>query len=280
MNNIKFGWKKDKPDDRDHRFSVSTPKALPSYVDLRELCPPVYDQGSLGSCSANATAAAYQFDQIKQRLSDFFPSRLFIYFNARDIEGTTQEDGGSYIRDNIKSIVKKGTCSEQTWPYYVERFAQRPEQRCYDEALEHQAVSYARVSQTLDAMKGCLADGLPFVVGIYVYESFLTSQVSKTGIVPMPAPNEKFMGGHAIMIVGYDDTSKMFIARNSWGQNWGIKGYFMIPYEYLTSIYFAADLWVIKSVETDNVIVNNNVSTYKKKSIWTRIKSWFKSLFG
>src|SRR5208283_5132068 len=95
----RYGWVPDLPDHRDHMYAApgEVVSQLPSQVDLRNQCPPVYDQGELGSCTANAIAAAMEFERIKQNLPDFLPSRLFIYYNERVIEGTVNSDGGAQI---------------------------------------------------------------------------------------------------------------------------------------------------------------------------------------
>lgn len=222
---------------------------LPAKVDLRAKCPPVYDQGQLGSCTANAIAAAVEFDLMKQKKKAFVPSRLFIYYNERAMEGTIGSDSGAQIRDGIKSVGQKGDCPETEWPYDIAKFAQKPPPRCYKDAVQHKAVLYQRVSQITNQMKGCLASGYPFVFGFAVYESFMSAQVAKTGHAPMPGPKEKQIGGHAVLAVGYDDANQWFIVRNSWSSVWGMKGYFTIPYAYVADNTLADDLWTIRVVQ-------------------------------
>lgn len=139
----------------------------------------------------------------------------------------------------------KGVCPEKNWPYDISKFAAKPKHSCYDDALKHKITSYYRL-QIIDEMRTCLADGYPFVFGFSVYESFESQQVTQTGIVPMPQPNEKQLGGHAVVAVGYDDNQKRFIVRNSWGPNWGMNGYFTIPYDYLANNNLADDFWTIR----------------------------------
>src|SRR5215471_20564192 len=247
----KFGWIPDLPDARDHIYAAPIPLmgAMPAKVDLRDSCPPVLNQGQLGSCTANAIANAHRFDQMKQNKGQSFgPSRLFIYYNERDMEGTVGEDSGAMIRDGIKSIAQLGVCDEKEWPYAINKFTNKPSASCYTDALEHQALSYQRVTQTPTQMKGCLASGFPIVFGFTVYESFESDAVAKTGQVPMPKPNEKTLGGHAVLAVGYDEAAQRFIVRISWGKNWGIKGYFTMPYAYLTDNDLSDDFWTIRVV--------------------------------
>lgn len=246
----KMGWIKDLPDFRDHLYAapIEHLTALPSSVDLRPQCPPVYDQGQLGSCTANAIAAAIEFDRMKQGLSDFVPSRLFIYYNERVIEHTVYSDSGAQIRDGIKAVNKLGACNEPEWPYDISQFATKPSPLCYQHALLDKAISYQRVQQNLNQMKACLASGVPFVFGFTVYESFESQEVAQTGIVPMPSSGESVLGGHAVLCVGFSDDKQRFYVRNSWGISWGLQGCFEMPYAYLLDKSLSSDFWVIKTV--------------------------------
>jgi C1A family cysteine protease len=247
----RYGWIPDLPDHRDLLYSapVAALQALTARWDLRPQCPPVYDQGQLGSCTANSIGAAIEFEQMKQKLADVFvPSRLFLYFNERVMEGTVDSDSGAQIRNGIKSVAKQGVCPEPMWPYAIAKFKTRPPKDCYVEALKHRVVLYQRLVPTLNQLRGCLASGYPFVFGFTVYESFETPEVAKTGHAPMPAPTEQSIGGHAVMAAGYDDSKQWFIIRNSWGSGWGMKGYFTLPYTYVTDSQLADDFWTIRLV--------------------------------
>lgn len=251
---IVYHWRPDVPDIRDLTYAAPRPvlRALPPTVDLRAQCPEVYNQGQLGSCTANAIAGAHQFDQMKQGAKDVFnPSRLFIYYNERDMEGTVNSDAGAMIRDGFKSIAKQGVCKETSWPYDPAKFAKKPTAGCFKEALDHQSLQYLRLAQTDKQLRGCLAEGFPFALGIAVYESFESDAVAKTGVVPMPDPKkEKSLGGHAILCVGYQNAKKRFIIRNSWGADWGDKGYCYLPYDYVLNDNLACDFWTMRSIET------------------------------
>lgn len=247
--NRKYGWAPDLPDHRDHLYSAPLPilVKLPPKKDLRSGCPPVYDQGQLGSCTANAISGAIQFDQKKQGVKIFVPSRLFIYYNERDMEGTVNSDAGAQIRDGVKSVANLGVCPETEWPYDINKFANKPTPKCYTDATKCQAVGYQRLdSSNLNQLKGCIASGYPFVFGFTVYDAFESQEVAKTGVLNMPGPKEKVQGGHAVLAVGYDDATQRFTVRNSWGKDWGIKGYFTIPYSYLTTTNLADDFWTIR----------------------------------
>lgn len=243
------GWRRDRFDPRDLTYRPRR-KRTGALVDLRPFDPPIYDQKNLGSCTGNAVGGVFHFDELKQKLADaFMPSRLFIYYNERVLDGTApDDDAGSEIRTGIKTIAKQGVCSEALWPYVIRKFSVKPTDKCYAEALKHRAIKYMRVEQNLAALKACLAEGYPIVFGFNVFESFESEEVAKTGIVPMPAPNEKNVGGHAVVLVGYDDEKKWFIVRNSWGVGWGDKGYFYMPYDYITDNKLCDDFWTVRLV--------------------------------
>jgi C1A family cysteine protease len=247
----RYGWIRDLPDHRDQYYAATlAPQDVPPKVDLRPQCPPVYNQGELGSCTANAIAGAIQFDEMKQKLSPVLtPSRLFIYYNERVLEHTVHSDSGAQLRDGIKTVHKQGVCSEQDWPYDITKFENKPTPSCYQHAAQHCISLYQRLMQNLIQMKTCLASGYPFVFGFTVYESFESSQVAKTGIVPLPGPSEQVVGGHAVAAVGYDDSQLVFLVRNSWGEGWGMKGYFTMPYSYLTQSDLSSDFWTIRLVK-------------------------------
>src|SRR6266550_3941192 len=217
----RFGWVPDLPDARDFMYSApeSVLVALPKKVNLTSKMPLVYDQGQLGSCTANA------------------------------IGGTVDTDSGAMIRDGIKSVAKLGVCPEDTWPYDIARFTEKPPKKAYTEATKHQVLVYRRVIANLHQMQGCLASGYPFVFGFTVYESFMTPEVAATGEVPLPPRSEQVLGGHAVLAVGYDDATQRFIVRNSWGKSWGNKGYCTMPYGYLTDPSLARDFWAVYTVE-------------------------------
>ncbi|WP_434614976.1 C1 family peptidase [Arthrobacter sp. A5] len=248
--NSHYGWIPDLPDQRDHLYAVPPPLVakLPAKVDLTPQCPPVYDQGQLGSCTGNGIAGSLQFDAMKEGLPDTsVPSRLFIYYNERVIEGTVGSDSGAMIRDGIKTVAQTGACDESNWPYDITKFSVKPPDSCFQQAGSHRVISYSRVVQSLGQLKGCLAAGYPIVFGFTVYESFEEPTVTSTGTVPMPASNEKVLGGHCVLAVGYDDAAQRFVIRNSWGSGWGKQGYATMPYAYLLTSALSTDFWTIRS---------------------------------
>lgn len=247
----RYGWIPDLPDVRDRVYlAPRKAAALPPSVDLRSGCPNIYDQGELGSCTANAIGAAIEFDQRKQKLAQpFTPSRLFIYYNERALAGTIPTDSGAMLRDGIKTVASQGACPESMWPYIEGKFADRPPAPCYKIGKAHPAMQYSRLVQDLGQMKACLAAGYPFLFGFTVYESFESDQVASSGMALLPAASEMVLGGHAVVAVGYDQASSRFLLRNSWGASWGMGGYFTMPYAYLTAHNLADDFWTIRLVK-------------------------------
>lgn len=253
----KLGWMPDIPDARDYIYEAPLQvkrSALPKAVDLRKKCSPVFNQGNLGSCTANALTAAVEFAKKKQRQKSFRLSRLFLYYNERVMMGTVESDSGAYLRDGIKSLNKDGVCPEKQWKYSDKigpnaPFKQKPTTDCYESALEDRIEKYMRIDLNIQSIKECLAEGFPFVFGFAVYDSFLSASVTETGKMPMPnIRTERMRGGHAVMAVGYDDDKQVVIVRNSWGKSWGDKGYFYMPYEFIQSPKFCADLWTVRYV--------------------------------
>jgi C1A family cysteine protease len=243
----RYGWLPDLPDQRDHLYGALhvVPPRLPVKVDLRAQCPPVENQGQLGSCTANALAGALEFLELKEQQPLVDLSRLFIYYNERVIEHTVKHDAGAMLRDGIKTLAKQGVCPEKLWPYVIKRFANKPAPACYTQARQHTISSYQRLAST-DEMRSCLAGGYPFVFGFTVYESFESATVARTGVLNLPKKSERVIGGHAVCAVGYDDTSRRFIVRNSWGTDWGKKGYFTMPYAYLANRNLSDDFWMMR----------------------------------
>ena len=224
-------------------FKAAAAAPLPSKVDLRSKMPPVYDQGQLGSCTANAIVAIFQYDA-----PTFMGSRLFLYYNERVMIQAASYDSGAYLSDGIKSLKATGICAESVWPYSIGKFAVKPPTSCYTAALANRVVTANNIPNTAAAMKASLVANEPFVIGFLVYSSFQSSAVSVTGIVPMPKKGERLLGGHAVVVCGYDDSKQWWIVRNSWGKGWGAAGYFYVPYAYFLNPNLASDLWNITSI--------------------------------
>jgi C1A family cysteine protease len=248
LSNYNLNYVFSEPDERDHKFSdifgAPDPNYLPATSDLRPTWGPILDQLDLGSCVSNSVSYCIRFCFKKQKLGDFTPSRLFIYYNGRMISGyPINEDSGLTIRDGYKSVGQYSVCSENNWPYVPAKFAQRPPDTCYVSAQQHKTFRYINLDNSEVQIKKCLKDGYPISFGAALYESFMGAKVAQTGIVPMPEKNEQRAGGHAMTIVGHDDAKKAFLVCNNWGDSWGLKGFCWIPYDYITNTDLVGDLW-------------------------------------
>jgi C1A family cysteine protease len=247
----KYGWIPDIPDKRDMLMTVQPGITVPPEMDLRPNVPlPPFDQGDLGSCTANATVGAIVFDQKRQGLPVEMMSRLYLYYWSRYIEHTIPQDSGAMLRDVMKAYNKHGVCPEAEWPYDIPKFAVKPTKAADTDAAVHKPLIYKRVGQSPLSLKRVLAAGYPIVFGFSVYESFESNEVAKTGIVPMPGGAESLLGGHAVLAVGYKfiNGRLYFTVRNSWGTGWGDAGHFYMPMEYLTDPDLASDFWCVTQV--------------------------------
>lgn len=242
----KFNVVKDKEDKRDYIFTAVAPKAS-STVDMRKWAGIIEDQGALGSCTAQAISSAVEIILTQQkRMTEI--SRLFIYYNTRLLEGTVNYDSGAYLRDGIKSCYTWGAAKESVWPYNTRQYTVRPPLNAYNDAVKYKLTQYQRVLD-FNGVKNALALNYPVVAGFLVYSSFLGSGVASNGMMPVPNPKrEQLLGGHAIVIVGYNDARKVFICKNSWGPKWGDKGYFYMPYAVMQNPQMVSDMWLIAGI--------------------------------
>ena len=250
-----YGARHDTEDDRD--FRVIYPQlqiCCNPIVDLRKYVNHIYDQGNLNSCTANALCAAYAIDLMKQSLTlsggyyYFNPSRLFLYYNTREHEGTTQHDAGASIRDTIRALNRRGVCQESEWPYVTKDYTKKPTAKAYRAAECNDLYKYECLNQDLDQLRACLTDNCTFIFGFNVYQSFHSYDNQTHGAMSMPTYAERAhepVGRLAVVAVGYDDDKNRFIILNSWGEGWGDRGYFYMPYECITDSSLCFDFWKI-----------------------------------
>jgi C1A family cysteine protease len=238
----RFKVRADPVDWRDRYYDFARIESPRERVDLRPWASPVENQDHLGSCVGQAVVGAYELLLNKADATKFTDlSRLFVYYNARLLDNSTNEDVGAFVRDGIKAIEKYGVCSEQIWPYLVERFAYAPSIQSYEDARTRLIKKYYRLKNVKDMIDALNAD-LPVVTSFNVYDSFDELEYSRNHILPMPRASENLVGGHAITFVGYDLSKKLFIARNSFGEDWGDRGYFLVPFDYAEKDFM--DSWI------------------------------------
>lgn len=269
-----MGWLPDYPDYRDYTVGHREVKPmlkkvglaekrrgeLPDSIDLREWCPPVEDQGELGSCTANAGVGLVEYFERRAVGRYIDASRIFLYKVTRNLL-KWKGDTGAFIRTTMGAMVLFGVPPEEYWPYVIEDFDVEPPPFCYAFAQNYQTLKYLRLDppdtprgDLLNQIKEFLAAGVPSMFGFTVYSSIY--EIGPEGKIPFPCPGEKIIGGHAIVAVGYDDKVKIvntacgaqtngaLLIRNSWGEGWGDKGYGWLPYDYV-SRGLAIDWWVL-----------------------------------
>lgn len=228
---------------------------LPERIDLRGLCSPVEDQGQVGSCAANAVVGALEYHQRLNGRAVTDLSRLFVYYNARKIGGTTEQDAGTFIHHVMASVLAFGACPERMWPYQQAMWATEPVGACYEAAEQFGAISYARTGQGLGT-KVAVANGLPVVFGTSLPYEMLMIEARDTGRIVSPrggwpAPS----GGHAMLIVGYDDARQSWLVRNSWGPDWGDGGHLWIAYDVMAHYSHPHAFWTIGAIDTNPALV-------------------------
>lgn len=247
----RLGWHPGLPKQKPFKyFPTCGAVGVPVSVDLQQKMPAIYDQGDLGSCTAQAAAALSQYLMKKLGYKDFIPSRLAIYYWERVMEHTVNEDSGASLSDAIHVLTNNGSPNESFWWYNIRKFTVKPNQKVVTSGINHKIKQGLSVTQDLLHMKSILAEGLPFIFGFTVYDSFSSQAVASTGVMPMPKANERILGGHAVMAVGYDDHKQMFKIRNSWGTGWGLGGYFWMPYSFISNPEYASDMWTANSFAT------------------------------
>ncbi len=281
---IGTGWLTDRPDVRDRtteRPSVQQLLAqtgeptvgteqLPTAVDLREWCSPIEDQGSLGSCTAQAGSALVEYYERRALGHHLDASRLFLYKVTRQLMGVTG-DTGAYLRTTMAALALFGAPPEKYWPYQIAEFEAEPTPFVFGLADNFEALEYYRLdpatstqTDTLARIRSHLASGLPAMFGFPVYASI--AQAATSGEIPFPGDDDSMQGGHAVVAVGYDDsrpiggsagttaTTGALLIRNSWGTDWGDHGYGWLPYDYVLQ-GGATDWWTMLRagwVETDH----------------------------
>jgi C1A family cysteine protease len=247
MEDIKFTLKPDIPDDRDYLFKSSLSEdQVSGKRNLINLMPPTYYQGYLGSCTGFGIAKGLrEFLSIRDWSEHVPMSALWFYWQERNLEGTVDQDAGAYIRDGMKVLANLGCVPESEYPYYVDRFRDTPPDSLLESAAKYKIYEYHRIYDVND-IRHSIAMYQPVVFGALLYESFYQAN-NNGGFVPMPNTDiENVLGGHCMLVIGYDDERQSFIVRNSWGSNWADNGYCYIPYDWFR--LYAWDMWTAQDV--------------------------------
>lgn len=230
------GWKRGAKDPGAFMLQVSWTARLkqPNALSLRKIAhmPRVEDQGEIGSCTANATTDALEFLRLKAGLSAVQLSRLDLYFKSRRAEGVpATEDSGCQIPDVMKVARRLGVCREDLWPYDPRKFTKEPPPETIADALKHKADYYYRTPSIL-SICASIVQGFPVVIGFDCPANMFTSEVNKSGVIPLP-DGEGFDGGHCVEVTGYNKSTELFEIKNSWSEEWGDGGYGQIPFLYM-----------------------------------------------
>jgi C1A family cysteine protease len=219
---------------------------LPKSFDLSDKFPEAYDQGRIGSCSANAIAGAIHYNIGRLEAT---PSRLYIYYNERLAANEVSIDSGSSLMTGLLATKLNGWVPETVWTYEpADHLFAKPSKELYDLSASYKVDGYSEL-ENLEDIKSAIVNGDPVIIGMEVFESMESAAVAKSGILPMPASGEHSMGGHAVLVTGYDDIQGVATVRNSWGTAWGRDGYFLMPYDYLSNPEYVWEYWIL-SVKT------------------------------
>ena len=250
----KFLCRRPSPEEEKHTdllLKIYKPKPLPPKFDLNKNMEDVYDQGELGSCSANASCSAYKFAckaqpmvaTSKEAVKKFEPSRLYLYYKDRELSHNENIDSGASISDNVQVLMKNGVCCENLWEYNIDKFNMKPPKNCDEDALTHRAVKYNKIGQSELQIKNSIYNGYPVIFGMIIKESIY--KINQSNYIYQPFVSEPVLGGHALLIIGYDDTTKLFNIRNSWSKDFGNQGNFCIPYSIILDATTCWDFWNI-----------------------------------
>ena len=229
---LRFKIRKSSLSDEDLIYRSDNSKSLRPIVDLREWDTIIENQGSLGSCTGTALTSAYEL-MVRQSYPEQYVelSDLFIYYNARVEEGEIYKDDGIYIKDGLKVLQKYGVCAETFWPYVIEKWDDKPSDAAYEDAKKRIISKYQKLISTYYITE-VLNDNKPIVFGMEIFDSFMDLN-DRISTVPFPSRKEKSLGGHAMCMVGYDLEKRLFLAKNSFGSDWGMEGYCWVPFDYL-----------------------------------------------
>lgn len=261
---MKFNIKPSLPDERDYIYKSDSSVSLRESVDLREWDTIVESQESLGSCSSNALTNAYEL-LVNREYPEYFThlSRLFIYYNARAEYGNIQTDDGIFLRDGLKTLAKFGVCSENLWPYDIDKFDDKPTDECYEDAKKRKVLKYQKLT-SIYYITEVLNSNKPVVFGMEIYDSFMELN-ERISTVSFPGRKEKSIGGHAMCMVGYDLNKRLFLTKNSFGSNWGDKGYCWIPFDYIKQEGY--DIWTfeITNQKGDSNVLSETIPILSKE---------------
>jgi C1A family cysteine protease len=203
----------------------------------------VRDSGAEGSCVGFAVAAALECEIRGVSGREVTISPRYIYYYARKKGGfSTDCDTGAHLRDAVDLLLHGGAVAEEAWPYEPGEFAAEPPQGLH--RARHYRIREARPIRSIEELKVALWEFIPVVGGICLFQSFYNEQVFRSGLIPMPDPEERVRGAAAVCFVGFDERPGLLKFRTPWGPCWGDHGYGYIPYRYAER--YLSDAWAIR----------------------------------
>ena len=237
--NFKLGLRRSSNDHCDVKMQVPQDKILPNKYEI-PIIRCIYNQGDIGSCSANVICN--QIMSIKNYDDNTYPSRLYQYYNSRKIDGNEKFDDGCSYRSAYKSLAKYGFTDEVLWPYNTSKFTEEPTQIAYDKSNTTLVKRYQSLTQCLYSLQYAISQNIPVAFGTIVYENF--KNLDKNFIVPYPLGQA--LGGHAMLLISYNNETKLFKVQNSWGTEWGDgKGCCYMHYDHVLNSEWSFDFWCI-----------------------------------
>lgn len=267
---------------------------LPPRVELMEKLFPVRDQGNRGTCVAfSSTALREYLEGCSTELSE-----QFLYWACKSLDGYPDE-AGTFIHSAMSALSTKGVCPEEVWAYNPEPIPSNESQSPPPDGAEETALEFV-MPYTRTVAPNCVnhykqvlsgADGLggmPVVIASLVFNSWFRSAATRqTGKITMPLPGEEpLAGGHAMLIVGYQDDPSVpgggyFIVRNSWGESWAAvspeaAGHALMPYAYVEQCVVEAFSGQVISGKT---VVSENKSVGTKADVATQSTNLFEETY-
>lgn len=236
----RLGCLKDIKDLRDIPMGlVLPPVRVPASIDYTTAMTPVRYQGNEGTCVAFASVVGVkEYQDTKEYRKTVNLSPRYIYSLCKANDGIPHEDG-TYPRVAMKMLLRYGVSPESYWPYHPHQ-KDLPRRGAHKAAKKYAIKAYARLGSLQEMKRSLLVNG-PFLAGVEVFKSWFAERVTRTGAIPMPGRRDPMEGGHAICIMGYDDSRMIFKFKNSWGAGWGDNGYGYIKYDYMRR--YCSDAW-------------------------------------
>ena len=230
-----------------------------SSIDHRSSFTNIKSQGQVGACASFAFTSVYEYILNKNgKLTESDLSERFLYYNTRKRMGSIDSDTGSNMYDAGKALEEEGLCSEQLCVYSndFDVHKEAPSAQAYADGLTRKVAEIKNVNIKEEDIKSALVEGYPVIVSLHLHESF--NNVGTDGFVKKPDESDPVVGWHAMVIVGFSDKDKVFIVRNSWGTDFGDRGYCYIPYSYVLDTSLNSMCCIITKISASDIEVKGN----------------------